>query len=62
MKYNTLIITVLSLLSLFIAGCSNSDVISNKKCIEKGFVFKNAKVLNYRTGKYVMRNVCKKDK
>ena len=59
---NFLIIISLIILVLFISGYTKNEEVLNKECINKGFIFKNQKVLNYRTGKSEMRYVCVKDK
>lgn len=41
-------------------GCFDDGTISKEECISQGMVYKNKKILNYRTGKYEQRYVCEK--
>lgn len=56
----------ISLLTLIVtlsfSGCTNSKAITELECTEKGFVSENKKILNYRSGKYIMKTVCVKNK
>lgn len=40
---NILITSIIIFFTLFISACTKSEAISNKECVDKGFVFKNKK-------------------
>lgn len=56
----------LSLFSLIViislSACTSSKAITEKECTQRGLKYENKKVLNYRSGKYVMKTICLENK
>ncbi len=55
MKTSILTIILLTILT----GCSQDiSKLSKDECIKQGHSYKKVKSLNYRTGKYVIKDIC----